>query len=226
MVPREWWNPESRRGAGPLHSMNVTRVQHIARYACIGLVGHSHEHLVAIAVAWSSFVRSIVSGRGLNSSLAVYLFVASVLALRCTVVLEACFTYKDIFHCTTILYSAATELYDCSILASAFIIRCCCCSFGSSGRLVLGISSFSSAPVGPLQAGGVVTTRGVPSQRLHETLGRSPRSGRGLRRRPAKRGTRHVLRRGPFALGLKRMDYARLQLRIAVALCPVSPVHI
>lgn len=28
---REWWNPASKRGAGPLHSMNVTRVQYIVR---------------------------------------------------------------------------------------------------------------------------------------------------------------------------------------------------
>lgn len=28
---REWWNPSSRKGTGPLHSMNVTRVQHIVR---------------------------------------------------------------------------------------------------------------------------------------------------------------------------------------------------
>lgn len=33
---REWWNPSSRKGTGPLHSMNVTRVQHIVR--CEGQV--------------------------------------------------------------------------------------------------------------------------------------------------------------------------------------------
>ena len=30
-IVREWWNPSSKQGAGPLHSMNVTRVQYIAR---------------------------------------------------------------------------------------------------------------------------------------------------------------------------------------------------
>lgn len=28
---REWWNPQSKKGTGPLHSMNVTRVQYIVR---------------------------------------------------------------------------------------------------------------------------------------------------------------------------------------------------
>eukprot|EP00752_Nemacystus_decipiens_P009331 g8339.t1 len=30
-LEKEWWNPSSKQGAGPLHSMNVTRVQYIAR---------------------------------------------------------------------------------------------------------------------------------------------------------------------------------------------------
>ncbi|CAN0195435.1 unnamed protein product, partial [Ectocarpus fasciculatus] len=30
-LEKEWWNPASRQGAGPLHSMNVTRVQYIVR---------------------------------------------------------------------------------------------------------------------------------------------------------------------------------------------------
>ncbi|CAM9322438.1 unnamed protein product [Discosporangium mesarthrocarpum] len=28
---RDWWNPSSKQGTGPLHSMNITRVQHISR---------------------------------------------------------------------------------------------------------------------------------------------------------------------------------------------------
>ncbi|CAM9103815.1 unnamed protein product, partial [Choristocarpus tenellus] len=34
-LDKNWWNPKSKQGTGPLHSMNVTRVQHIARQ-----VGH------------------------------------------------------------------------------------------------------------------------------------------------------------------------------------------
>ncbi|CAB1102353.1 unnamed protein product [Ectocarpus sp. CCAP 1310/34] len=36
-LEKEWWNPASRQGAGPLHSMNVTRVQYIVRQVGLSL---------------------------------------------------------------------------------------------------------------------------------------------------------------------------------------------
>ncbi|CAN0497756.1 unnamed protein product [Ectocarpus sp. 12 AP-2014] len=54
-LQKEWWNPASRQGAGPLHSMNVTRVQYIVRYAQLSVQQNGYKIVGRVSLEYLEF---------------------------------------------------------------------------------------------------------------------------------------------------------------------------